>query len=134
MNASYLSDNNSVNNTFIKTNIKDKYNGTKKMQELLNKGSQDNKTVLLFVDNKNNIWELIRRSDIKLSQLNNPDSISSIIKTTKNNSCFNTEKLLNIEINDNNSENLNTVSDVNISRNSNFDLSTILREDQKDHK
>jgi len=66
MNASYLSDNNSVNNTFIKTNIKDKYNGTKKMQELLNKGSQDNKTVLLFVDNKNTGITILKKFILKI--------------------------------------------------------------------
>lgn len=87
-NANYLNEsdlNNSVVSTQSKGKIKSRYNLKEKMdnknltkfQEFLNTYKQ-NKNVLLLVDSKSTVWELVKRSDLSVANLSTMENISSL--------------------------------------------------------
>jgi hypothetical protein len=152
MNNSYIQSNSILNNSFVRNNDSSynnannnninntNYNLYEKMedkqltkfQEFLS-GFNSNKNILLLVDGKGLIWEIIKRNDLDISRFSNEEyitSFSSILDKDKykgqnkilENENFE-EKFMNIEIKENedksfiNSElDISKVSDMNISQ------------------
>ena len=82
-----------------KYNLKDRFNfqNMTKFQEFLNTYNQA-KNVLLFLDSKNNFWELVKRSDISVNYLmSNVDNITSIVSNIDKYNSNTNYKFLNIE-------------------------------------
>jgi hypothetical protein len=128
---STISLNESALNTSILSNvsthtIKKKYNireniDTKsctKFQEFL-ESFNENKNLLLFVDGGFNMWELVKRNDLNVHNLLNYENITSILNKNK---YFIEDKLLNIEIKENDEGksvmdlDISKVTDLNISQ------------------
>jgi hypothetical protein len=131
-----LNDSNVFNNSILSnlsTNtIKKKYNlkdcmdnkNLTKFQEFLLQYNE-NKNLLLLVDSKNTIWELIRRTDINVCNILNGDNIVSIVSKLKD--IYNVEeKLLNIEIKDHYDN--RSISELDISKVTDLNISNLLRE------
>lgn len=98
----------------------------KRFKEVLNTASS-NKNIVLLIDSQNNIWELVKRKDLNINALMNPDSISTIVGQ----STFNDDdRLLNIEIKENYEDSFN--SDLDMSRNTEFNFSSIIKETNND--
>ena len=156
MNESDL--NNSVISTQSKGKIKGKYNLKEKMdnknltkfQEFLNTYNK-NKNVLLLVDSKNTVWELVKRSDLSIANLSTMENISSLSTVLNlnsgnynygegnnyyessgknhNNSNLVDEKLLNIEIKENEDKSFAN-SELDISKVTDFNISVLIRDTQ----
>jgi len=113
MNESMISD--LSTNTVVqkRVNMKKKFANGDNLQKVLS--SYDDDSVILFIDGKNEIWEIVRRYDISLNMMKCPEKLHSITKK------YNVETKLfnNIEIKDLNSSlnmsYLNTGKDINIS-------------------
>jgi hypothetical protein len=127
-NSSFL-----LNNSYFTTPACRKYNlrdhiknssGLTKFQEFLNQYN-DNRNIILLVDSKMNIWELIKRTDISLTNITNGGSdLVSIVNKIKNS--FNEERLLNIELKGNFDN--RSVSDLDISKVTDFNISHYIKE------
>lgn len=132
LNNSIISDRSATNQPHQKKyNLKEKFNfdaNMKKFQDFLI-SYNPSKNILLFVDSKNNFWELIKRNDLNMTVLNN--NSENIISATSG--MFTNKflidhadddspksKLFNIEIKDyslNNSElDISKVTDYNFLR------------------
>lgn len=166
--------NNSVVSTQSRGKIKTKYNLKEKMdgknltkfQEFLNTYNQ-NKNVLLLVDSKNNVWELVKRTDLSIANLSTMENITSLSsalnvqnanfmhlndnfcgednnnygssgknfknnyknKDNHNNSNLVDEKLLNIEIKENEDKSFAN-SELDISKVTDFNISALIRDTQ----
>ncbi len=157
--------NNSVISTQSKGKIRSRYNLKEKMdgknltkfQEFLNTYNQK-KNVLLLVDSKNTVWELLKRPDLSIANLSTMENISSLStalnvnsknnygnncndnnfnsdgKSLKNNIYLNNsnlvdEKLLNIEIKENEDKSFAN-SELDISKNTDFNISALIRDTQ----
>jgi len=140
----------SVATTQSKGKIKAKYNLREKMdnknltkfQEFLNTYNH-NRNILLLVDSKNTIWELVKRPDLSISNLSTMENISSLNSINKkdeniisnnnyysnNNSNFVDEKLLNIEIKENEDRSFIN-SELDISKVTDFNISALIRDTQ----
>jgi hypothetical protein len=119
--------------------IKEKFNfdtNFSKFQDFLNSYSS-NKNILLFIDSKNNFWELVKRNDLNINIINsNCENIISISNALKSNVFICDDqldspksKLLNIEIKDNcdDKSSLNG-SELDISKVTDFNLSHFIRD------
>jgi hypothetical protein len=124
--------NNSILSNLSTNTIKKKYNlkdnmdnkNLTKFQEFLIQYSE-NKNLLLLVDSKNTVWELVKRTDISVSNIVNGDNIVSIVNKLKD--VYNVEeKLLNIEIKDNYDN--RSISELDISKVTDLNISNLLRE------
>ncbi len=142
LNNSVLSYTSNVSATSInkKYNLKEKftldYNMTK-FQDFLNMYAPS-KNILLFVDSRNNFWEIVRRTDLDSRGLSSGvDGIMSVTYLTgndfnhnhNNNSRMDLEdspksKFYNLEIKDRSMNN----SELDISRNLDFNISNFIRE------
>jgi hypothetical protein len=139
--------NSSIASSLSKGRIKTKYNLTEKIdnknltkfQEFLSTYNQ-NKNVLLLVDSKNNIWEFVRRPDLSIASLSTNENITSILSnigvkkqnnynSNLNNSNIIDEKLLNIEIKENEEKSFIN-SELDISKVTDFNLSALIRDTQ----
>jgi hypothetical protein len=129
LNNSYISN---ISNNFIckKYNIKDNINykdnkiQLTKFQEFLNQYNE-NKNIILLVDSKNNIFELIKRNDLTINNITNNDNIVSILGKLKDS--YNVEdRLLNIEIKDHYDN--RSISELDISKVTDLNISQIMRE------
>lgn len=122
-----------------KFNLKDKFvfdSNMSKFHDFLN-CFNPSKNILLFVDSKNNFWELVKRNDLTLNiVMNNCENIMSVTSGLKTNKfvCGDAEdspksKLLNIEIKDNfdDRSSLNN-SELDISKVTDFNLSHFIRD------
>jgi hypothetical protein len=124
--------NNNVNNTCYNLNEKMEEKQLTKFQEFLT-GFNSNKNILLLIDGKGLIWELIKRKDLDISRLSNDEYVTSCCSIfdkdnyKEKNKIYGNEvlndKLLNIEIKEDedksyiNSElDISKVSDMNISQ------------------
>jgi len=124
----YENNNNNINNiTCYNLNEKMEQKQLTKFQEFLN-GFNSNKNVLLLVDSRSKIWEIIKRNDLDVTKLSNDEYVNSCCsifskdKFNEDNKILD-EKLMNIEIKENedksfiNSElDISKVSDMNISQ------------------
>jgi hypothetical protein len=134
--------------------IKSRYNLKEKMdnknltkfQEFLNTYNQ-NKNVLLLVDSKNYVWELVKRTDLSIANLSTMENITSMNSGLNfnnfirddnylssggknNNNCnFIDEKLLNIEIKENDDKSFAN-SELDISKVTDFNISAMIRDTQ----
>jgi cytoplasmic iron level regulating protein YaaA (DUF328/UPF0246 family) len=125
LNGSILS-NLSTNTIKKKYNLKESMDNKNltKFQDFLSQYNE-NKNLLLLVDSKNAIWEIIKRPDLSPSNIANGDNIVSIISKLKD--AYNVEeKLLNIEIKDNYDN--RSVSELDISKVTDLNISHLLRE------
>jgi hypothetical protein len=125
MNNSFLT-NLSTNTIKKKYNIKDHMDnkGLTRFQEFLNQ-YHENRNLLLLVDSRNTIWELIRRNDLSVNNILDGPCVVSIL--TKLKDTYNVEeKLLNIEIKDNYDN--RSVSELDISKVTDLNISHFLRE------
>ena len=67
-----------------KINLKERYNFDKTLSEFMEK-FRDNKNVLIFVDGKGDLWEMIRRKDLNPDFVkSNPNKIKSIFTIVTN--------------------------------------------------
>jgi hypothetical protein len=129
MNNSYIS-NISSNTVKKKYNLKEKFNldsNMTKFQEFLNSYNAT-KNILLFVDSKNNFWEILKRNDLSMNIfMNNYDNITSI--TSKINANYNlNNKFLNIDMDDHSDmkfDNLEIKEDNRSLNNSELDISRV---------
>ena len=118
-----------------KFNIKDKFDNKNfvKFQEFLN-SYKHNRQVLLLVDNKNRVWELVKRNDLNIYSLaRENENLVSITSALQRNDLLNIEdspksKLLNIEIKDNYDNRSLNNSELDISKVSEFNISHYIRE------
>lgn len=139
MNNSIIDDTSSVNNSLIsnvssnnmrkncKYNLKEKFSDMNmaKLKDFLN-SYNPSKNILLFVDSKNNIWELIKRNDLNLNILNyHCENIISATSGLFTNKFLNEDgedsqisKFLNIEIKENSLNN----SELDISKMTDFNF------------
>lgn len=138
-----------LNNSIISTQsigkVKSKYNLKEKMdnanltkfQEFLNTYNH-NKNILLLVDSKNTIWELVKRSDLNINNISTMDNITSLVSISYNkdenseNANKNNlpdDKLLNIEIKDYEDKSFIN-SDMDISKVTDFNISALIRDTQ----
>jgi len=142
--------NNSVNSTNKANRITEKFNlqesldnaNLKRFQEILNTYSH-NKNILLLVDNENNIWELLRRNDLSITNLSTIESVSSLIsikngefncicnKNKNDNLEYNQEKILDIEIRENEEKSFAN-SELEISKVSDFNISVLIKDTPDD--
>jgi len=128
--------NRSSKNFKKKYNLKENLNfenNMSKFQEFLN-SYIINKNILIFIDSRNNLWELVKRTDLNMNILNNNcENLVSIISRTKIHESveLNREspksKLINIEIKDHydNISSLNG-SELDISKVTDFNLSHLI--------
>jgi hypothetical protein len=122
LNNSYVRNN---DNNICSYNLNEKMEKITKFQEFLN-GFNCNKNILLLIDGKSIIWEIIKRTDLDITRLSNEEYITSccsIINKEKNENKILDEKLLNIEIKGDeeksfigSSLDMSKVSDMNISQ------------------
>jgi len=155
--ANLMSDSD-LNSSVVSTQgkIKSRYNLKEKMdnknltkfQEFLNTYNQ-NKNVLLLVDSKNNVWELVKRTDLSIANLSTMENITSMNSglnfnnfirddnylsiggSNKINSNFIDEKLLNIEIKENDDKSFAN-TELDISKVTDFNISGLIRFTQND--
>ena len=156
--ANLMSDSD-LNSSVVSTQgkIKSRYNLKEKMdnknltkfQEFLNTYNQ-NKNVLLLVDSKNNVWELVKRTDLSTANLSTMENITSMNSglnfnnfirddnylsigggSNKINSNFIDEKLLNIEIKENDDKSFAN-TELDISKVTDFNISGLIRFTQND--
>ncbi len=135
LNSSFISNRSSNNNVKKKINLKDKFNfDSNKLQDFLNLYSF-NKNVLLFVDSKNNIWEIIKRKDLCINSIGNCENISSVISGFVSNyqgdgdsECSGINKFGNLEIKDNFEDKSLNGSELDISKVTDFNLSHYIRD------
>lgn len=139
--------NNSIASAKSKGRIKSKYNLKEKMdnknltkfQEFLNTYNQ-NKNILLLVDSKNTVWELVKRPDLSIASLSTVENITSIgsginlnkdenYNSNNNTSNIVDEKLLNIEIKENEDKSF-VNSELDISKVTDFNISALIRDTQ----
>lgn len=146
--------NNSVISSQSKGKIKSRYNLKEKMdnknltkfQEFLNTYNQT-KNVLLLVDSKNTVWEIVKRPDLSIANLSTMENITSLSSGVNlrnffnkddnynsagknlNNSNIIDEKLLNIEIKENEEKSFAN-SELDISKVTDFNISALIRDTQ----
>ncbi len=108
----------------LKINLQEKYLINENFTNYLNNYNQY-KNIILFVDNNENIWELIKRNDLNLNDItNNPQNIQSILISDKIN-----DKLSNIEIKENSSNsNRNSIEENKNLKYSDFRISKYIEE------
>jgi hypothetical protein len=108
----------------LKINLQEKYLINENFTNCLNNYNQY-KNIILFVDNNENIWELIKRNDLNLNDItNNPQNIQSILISDKIN-----DKLSNIEIKENSSNsNRNSIEENKSLKYSDFRISKYIEE------
>ena len=108
----------------LKINLQEKYLINENFTNYLNNYNQY-KNIILFVDNNENIWELIKRNDLNLNYINNnPQNIQSILISDKIN-----DKLSNIEIKENSSNsNRNSIEENKNLKYSDFRISKYIEE------
>jgi len=128
--------NRSSKNFKKKYNLKENLNfenNMSKFQEFLN-SYIINKNILIFIDSRNNLWELVKRTDLNMNILNNNcENLVSIISRAKIHGSvdLNREspksKLINIEIKDHYDDisSLNG-SELDISKVTDFNLSHLI--------
>ena len=68
-----------------------------------------NRNILLLADGNNNIWELVRRVDLKVDSIT--EETMSILNKEFENFIF-TDKLINVEIKDNYDDNYESNNDI----------------------
>jgi hypothetical protein len=142
LNNSVMS-NRSANTMNKKYNLKEKftmdYNMTK-FQEFLN-FYNSSKNILVFVDSKNNFWEIVKRNDLNMNIFlnNNCENIVSIAsgQINTNNNEFNSNRFINIDGEDSpkskfynleiKDRSLNN-SEMDISRMTDFNISHFIRD------
>ena len=122
-NNSFISNNSSLNSSFISNSLNNSINNSKQKNEenkkkinLSNRykidfnltnflnSYKETKNILFLIDNNENIWEIIPRSDLNIEDLEkkNIKNLNSILKIKKNNNNYNNniifDKLANIQI------------------------------------
>jgi hypothetical protein len=118
-----------------KLNLKEKFENKNliKFQEFLS-SYKHNKQLLLLVDNKNCVWELVKRNDLNIYSLaRENENLISITSALYQTNLLNIEdspksKLLNIEIKDNYDNRSLNNSELDISKVSEFNISHYIRE------
>jgi hypothetical protein len=111
----------------LKVNLVDKFSN--QLKDLLEK-YEDCNNVVLFVDENNCVWEIVKRNDLSVNNLDNPDSISSI-----SNFKHVDEKIdlfLNIDLKNSIKDYLNN-SEIEIVHNTEFKISELM-EDSLDNE
>jgi len=112
LNASMISEFSTDTVVQKKVNLRKKFVNGANIQNILTK--HDDESIILFFDSKNNIWELVRRDDLAMNAMRNPEKLMSVLKKNEN-------RLFNIEIKDNmgdtslNTSYINTKNDFNLS-------------------
>lgn len=131
LNNSFISNNN-ISKIKSKYNLKDKMDNKNltKFQEFLNTYNQ-NKNVLLLIDSKNTVWELVRRIDLSVNNLHSIENITSCGTGFKDENNLD-EKLLNIEIKENEDKSFIN-SELDISKNTDFNISALIRDTQNNN-
>jgi hypothetical protein len=109
-----------------KINIKEKFGELNKLQEVLNNYIHL-RSLIILVDNKGNLWELVRRNDLTSQSLSNPENINSFL--TKVN--LEDNKLLNIEIRENFDTRSFNNSELDLSKTSDLNISFLLKENNE---
>jgi len=99
-----------------KVNLRKKFVNGANIQNILNTHDED--SIVLFVDSKNNVWELVKREDLPLNAIKRPEKLMSILKKTDN-------RLFNIEIKDMGDTSLNTSY---INTKNDFNLSILMKD------
>jgi len=99
-----------------KVNLRKKFVNGANIQNILNTHDED--SIVLFVDSKNNVWELVKRDDLPLNAIKRPEKLMSILKKTDN-------RLFNIEIKDMGDTSLNTSY---INTKNDFNLSILMKD------
>ncbi len=122
-NSSLLSQ--EINKINLKENLEDNKESLKNFEKLLNDYDPDSKDILLFIDNKNNIWELIKRNDLKIETLNSSHELVSYNKLIMD--LRNDKRLMEENILDIHNSSFNN-SDLDISKGSDCNLSNIVKE------
>ncbi len=99
------------------------------LQTKRNDSTNQDRSVILFVDDKMNIWELIRRPDLNFESICDQNDVYSYTELVKNSVEFNELHNINIE-----STQTNSIcdSDLDISRVSDFNLTNFIRESLND--
>lgn len=99
------------NDKLKKINLNENYE-TSELDKLLMNYDPDDRNILLFMDRKNNIWELIKRCDLNAESLKNPENLKSYKKNiTVTESNLNDDEIidiLNISLNHNHSDHENS--------------------------
>jgi len=146
LNDSSVLDNSVISNVSTNT-IKKKYNIKEKFafdQNLMCKFNEFlmnynvAKNLLLLVDNRNTIWELVRRNDLNIGSLNsNCENLISVTAGISSNKYFLDDdspksRLLNIEIKDNYDNRSMNNSELDISKVTDFNISHYIRETNND--
>ena len=107
-------------------NLNERFKNVLKFQELLS-NYVPNKSIILLVDNKHGLWELVKRNDLDLNCLSNLESISSLtIKKLQDDN-----KLINIEIKDNYDMSSLNNSEIDLSRNNDINISMLLKDNNE---
>lgn len=115
-----------------KVNLMHKFRNVKKLEYLLQNFCASS-NIILLVDSNNNIWELVRRYDIKYTYLkDNAINVKSIINVgVKNYQNMNNEesfievdRMLNLKIKDDDF-NRTITSEMNLSKLTDFDISMV---------
>lgn len=145
---SFVNSTNKANRITGKYNLLESLDNTnfKKFQDILNTYNH-NKNILLLVDNKNNIWELLKRNDLSINNLSTIESISTLVSikngeinnnfdcnknNNDNNNChINQDKLLDIEIKENEEKSFIN-SELEISKVSDFNISVLIKDTPDD--
>jgi hypothetical protein len=101
-------------------NLQKRFANAENLQTILNSYNDD--TIIIFVDGKNQLWEIIKRDDMNINILKTPQKVNSIFKQ-KN---LNESRLLNVEIKDIQNTSLNH-SYLHTGKNE-FNLSALLKD------
>ena len=134
-NMSYMSSNNnskenSLNSSFVSTNtvrrkfnIKDRFVLDDNLTDFLNNYNQY-KDILFLIDNKGNVWELIKRIDLTMNMITaHPTNLKSIVFCEKIQ-----DKLVNIEIKDPFDDRSLITTDEDLNKYSEFNFSKYIKE------
>lgn len=120
MNASMISEFSTDTVIQKKVNLNKKFVKANQIQAILNKNEDE--SIVLFVDGRGFVWELIPREDLTVGSLRYPDNIVSWKFKKRNQN----EGLLNIEVKDMNNTSLNT-SYLQTTKND-FNISILLKD------
>ena len=106
--------------------MKEKFGELNKLQEILSNYIHL-RSLIILVDNKGNLWELVRRNDLTTQSLANPDNITSLLSKVNQED----NKLLNIEIRENFDARSFNNSELDLSKNSDLNISFLLKDNNE---
>ncbi len=106
---------------FNKTNLKDVFKWPSD-QELMHESESN---IILFVDEDDYIYELIRRHDLTLNSLENASQITSLNKLLGGMKCIQDFQIFNVQSTNTSSVNL---SDLDISKNSGICTTSVIKQ------